>query len=89
MFFYKTILLYLVFFFSLRASLYSQEKWVEKYDADWTHILADDDFHYFREFQATNSFTSLFTGFNTDSIRVETGFIKNGQLHRHKHTSSN
>lgn len=68
--------------FSIQA--YSQEKWALKYDADWTQILTDgNDYDFFREFQAINSYTSSFTGFSADSIKVETGYMKYDLLHGH------
>lgn len=68
----------------LSIKTYSQEKWVLKYDADWTQILTDsNDYDFFREFQALNNYTSSFTGFSADSIKAETGFMRNNELHGH------
>ncbi len=85
---YMTKRIYLILFSCiLYGHSYSQEKWVTKYDADWTQILTDsNDFHFFREFQEINSFTSSFVGFRADSSRIEIGFMRYNLLHG-KYTS--
>lgn len=68
----------------LSSQTYSQEKWVLKYDADWTQIMTDsNDYHFFREFQSINNYTSSFIGFSADSIKAETGFMRYNLLHGH------